>query len=66
MQLSTIEEKTRQHDEAFKHLENALHQLQRSQTDGELPKQKSKSHKSPRGLSVSNDYYKNYCKPIYI
>ena len=44
MQLSTIEETTRQHDEAFKHLEEAIHQLQRSQTDGELPKQKPKSH----------------------
>ena len=56
MQLSTIEEKTRQHNEAFKHLEETLHHLQRSQTDGDhkLPKQKSKSHKSRHGLSVSN------------
>ena len=67
MQLSTIEEKTRQHDEAFKHLEEALQHLQRSQTDGDhgLPKQKPKSHKSPRGLSVSNDYY-SYIIIIYL
>ena len=58
MQLSTSEEKTKKHDEAFKHLEEVLHHLQKPQTDGdhELPKQKPKSHKSPHGLSVSKYY----------
>ena len=51
MKLSSIEEKSRKHDEGFKHIGH----LQKSQSDHEqtrMAKFKSKSHKSPRGLSV--------------
>ena len=55
MKLSSIEEKSRKHDEAFKHIEEVLGHLQKSLSDHEqtrMAKFKSKSHKSPRGLSV--------------
>ena len=55
IKLSSIEEKSRKYDEAFKHIEEALHLLQKSQSDHEqarMAKNKCKSHKSPRGLSV--------------
>lgn len=53
--LSAIEEKAKQHDKSFQQIEEVLHTLQKSQNDdgqARMAKYKSKSHKSPRGLSV--------------
>lgn len=53
--LTTIEERTQQHDKAFDQIEEALQTLKKSHSNcdqARMTKYKSKSHKSPRGLSV--------------
>lgn len=53
--LAAIEEMTQKHDKTFQQLEEKLENLQKSHSDWEQsrePKYKSKSRKSPPGLSV--------------